>query len=182
MEDVDDGRPTSDHPIRDKLMDIDRVTTKAQQGAKKVIQGVQQTGIAAMKPFNRTKAWINNMVSNWKDAKETEVKERLADPYARKNLLTAIDKAIKIGALWKAGILLNPVFLALKIIDKRKESRIKNEMVAELKNEMAIIDEKIKDADANHDNKAKYELMRFKNELNKKWLRVAGGKRISRII
>ena len=47
-------------------------------------------------------------------------------------------------------------------------------MIGELKTEMQVIDEKIKDADSRGDNKAKYQLMRFKNEINKKLMRVGG--------
>ena len=53
-----------------------------------------------------------------------------------------------------------------------KEGRLRNELISELKNELEVIDEKIKDADHNDDNKAKYRLMRIKNEIKKKLLRV----------
>ena len=143
-------------------------------------------GRAAMKPYNRTKQWIGNMIANWKDANETNIKEKMADPHSRKNLYNAIKKAITTGALFKAGILMNPLFLFLaitkKVGDNKKSFRIRNEMIGELKTEMSIIDEKIKDADQKGDNKAKYELMRLKNELNKKLLRVVGGKGWSKII
>lgn len=184
--DADDMKPQSDHPVRDALIDIDRKTTKVQQGVKKGVQDIQNVGRAAMKPVNRAKQWISNMVSNWKDADETKVKERLADPHTRSNLYTALKKCIEIGALFKAGILLNPFFLFLTItrgIGKNKrEYRIRNEMIGELKTELQVIDEKIKDADQKGDNKAKYQLMRFKNEINKKLLRVGGEKSWKKII
>ena len=176
--DADDMKPKSDHPVRDALMDIDRATTKTQQKAKKAVQNLQNAGRAAMKPVNRTKQWIGNMVSQWKDADETNIKEKLADPHSRRNLYTAIKTAIEAGALWKAGILFNPLFLFLAITRKvgqhKREYRIRNEMIGELKTEMNIIQEKIGDAERAGDNKAKYELMRLKNELNKKLMRVAG--------
>ena len=56
-------------------------------------------------------------------------------------------------------------------------------MILELQREMEIIDEKIKDADYNHDNKAKYQLMRFKTEVQKKLWRVTGAKgRVSKFL
>lgn len=178
--DADDDRPKSDHPVKDILTDVDRALVKKQQGAKRVVQNVQNTGRAFMKPAVRTSKWVDNMVHNWKDADENTVKEKLADPHARSNLFSAIRTAIVGGSLLKAGLLLNPVFLgltALRGIGKNKrEFRIRNEMIGELKTEMEIIDEKIKDADRVGDNKAKYKLMRFKNELNKKLLRVGGPK------
>ena len=183
MEDVapvDDRKPVSDHPVKDTLMDIDRKTTKVQQSVKKGVQDAENVGRAAMKPINRAKDWIGNEISKWKDKSETQIKEDMADPHSRNILFKAIRKSIEIGALKQAGLLLNPVFLALAgghaIKNHKDKFRIRNEMIGELKTEMEITDEKIKDADASGDNKAKYELMRFKNELNKKLLRVGGSK------
>lgn len=178
--DADDDRPKSDHPVKDILTDVDRALVKKQQGAKRVVQNVQNAGRAFVKPAVRTTQWVDNMVHNWKDADENSVKEKMADPHARSNLFSAIRSAIVGGSLLKAGLLLNPVFLGLSALrgigKNKKEFRIRNEMIGELKTEMEIIDEKIKDADRVGDNKAKYKLMRFKNELNKKLLRVGGPK------
>ena len=184
--DADDMKPESDHPIKDIATDIDRKTTKVQQKAKKAVQDTVNAGRAIAKPVVRTRDWISNMVVNWRDADETKVKEKMADPQQRKGLFNALRKAIRIGALAKAGLLLNPVILFLtvtkKIGDKKNSYRLRNEMIGELKTEMEVIDEKIKDAEAKGDNKAKYKLMRFKNEVNKKLLRVGGGTRWDKVI
>ena len=184
--DADANKPESDHPVKDIMMDIDRTTTKVQQGAKKVVQDVQNVGRAAMKPVNRTKQWLGKMITDWRDKNETDVKERMADPHSRSALLGAFKKAVAIGALWQAGLLLNPIVLGIGAFQlgtkKSRDMRIRNEMIGELKAEMEVIDEKIKDADRNGDNKAKYQLMRFKNEVNKKLLRVGGGKSWKNII
>ena len=86
----------------------------------------------------------------------------------------------------KAGLLLNPIILFLTISKKwnasSKEFRLRNEMMGGIKTELAIIDEKIKNAGAAGDNKAKYQLMRFKNELNKKLIRVGGTKGMAKSI
>lgn len=177
--DADKDRPESDHPVKDVLTDIDRNLVKQQQGAKKVVQNVQNAGRAFVKPIGRTKQWLTNMVNKWKDTDENNVKEKMADPHARSNLFSGIKKAVVGGSLIKAGILLNPVFLFLSVTrglgKNKREFRIRTEMIGELKTELEVIDEKIKDADRVGDNKEKYKLMRFKNELNKKLLRVGGG-------
>lgn len=184
--DADNDRPESDHPIKDTLTDIDREISKHQQGMKKKVQDVQNAGRAAAKPFKRMSQWVNNMISNLRDKDETKAKEKLADPHARKNLFHAIGWLIKNGSLLKAGILLNPIFLMISIYRKAtagsREFRLRNEMIGELKTEIEIIDEKIQDADRKQDLKAKYQLMRFKNEMNKKLLRVGGGKQWKKII
>lgn len=184
--DADKDKPKSDHPIKDILTDLDRESTKKQQETKKKIQDIQNVGRAAMKPINRTKSWINKLVVDWKDKDENTVKERMADPKTRSNLFSAIKTAIIGGSLVKAGILFNPIILFLTVtrgVGKNKKAfRIRNEMISEIKTEMNIIDEKIKDADHKGDNAEKYKLMRFKNELNKKLIRVGGTKEMSKMI
>lgn len=177
--DADDGRPESDHPIKDTLTDIDRALTSKQQSAKKKMQDVQNVGRIFMKPAVRTKQWISNTIANWKDLDETKAKERMADPHARSKLFSVIKTAILGGSFLKAGLLLNPVFLVLGVTrhatKRSRDFRMRNEMIGELKTEIEIIDTKIQDADRVGDNKAKYQLMRLKNEINKKLLRVGGG-------
>lgn len=180
--DADDDKPESDHPIKDALQDIDRKTTKIQQSMKRGVQNAQNATRAALKPVKRTAQWVDKVISDWKDKSETEQKEKLADPHARSNILNAATQAIKIGSLAKAGLLLNPIFLFLAVSKRKNQTRIRNEMIGEIKTEIEILDEKIKDADYNKDLKDKYQLMRFKNELKKKLLRVEGGKQVSKLI
>lgn len=184
--DADDDKPKSDHPIKDTLQDIDSALLKHQQNAKKAVQNAQNAGRAFVKPFKRTEQWISKMVYDWKDKDENKIKEKMADPHARSNLFDAIKKATMAGSLLKAGLLLNPVFLVLSLMrgagKNNKEIRLRNEMIGELKTELAIIDEKIKDADNANDTKAKYRLMRLKNEINKKLLRVGGDKQWKKFI
>ena len=176
--DADDMKPESDHPVRETLQDIDRNLLKVQQGAKKKVQSVMNVGRTFMKPAKRTHQWVTKLVNDWKDNDENKIKEKLADPTARKNIFNAIAWSIKTGSFLKAGLLLNPIFLFLTITKNvgknKKEFRLRNEMIGELKTELKVIDEKIKDADYNHDNQAKYKLMRLKNEIEKKLARVGG--------
>lgn len=184
--DADDNKPESDHPIKDTLTDLDRQTVKFQQAAKKRVQDVQNVGRAAMKPVNRTAQWVTKLVYDWKDADENNIKEKMADPHARKNIFSAVGWAIKMGSLAKAGLLLNPVFLFLTVTKNfgknKKMMRLRNEMLGELKTELDIIDEKIKDAERARNNPEKYRLMRFKNELHKKYLRVADNTKLNKIL
>jgi 8-oxo-dGTP pyrophosphatase MutT (NUDIX family) len=184
--DADDKKPESDHPIKDTFMDIDQSLLKHQQNAKRAVQNVQNVVKAATKPIVRTHQWISNMIAKVKDIDETNVKERMSDPHGRSAVFNAVKAAIAVGSLTKAGLLLNPIILFLgvtRLKDKgTREHRLRNEMIGELKTELAIIDEKIKDADIKGDHKAKYQLMRFKNELNKKLLRVGGAKGWSKAI
>lgn len=179
VEDVlDDMKPESDNPIQDTMLDLDRKLSGIQQSMKSKVQGVQRTASAITKPFKRTSQWITNMVTRWKDANENDIKAKMADPHERSTLLSAFKSAIKYGSLMKAGLLLNPIIMFLTISkkwsDRKNTFRIRNEMIGELKAELEIIEEKIKDADQAQDRAAKYKLMRFRNELKKKLIRVGG--------
>lgn len=176
--DADDMKPQSDNPVRETLQDVDRKLTKVQQGTKKRVQSVMNTGKVFMKPVKRTHEWVSKLANDWKDNDENKVKEKLADPTARKNVFSAISWCIKTGSFLKAGLLLNPIFLFLTITKgvgkNKKEFRLRNEMIGELKTELTVIDEKIEDARRAGDNQAKYKLMRLKNEIDKKLKRVGG--------
>lgn len=184
--DADDNRPESDHPVKDALQEIDKKTIHAQQKVKYGVQNVQNVGRAFMKPINRTRDWVTKMVHDWKDKDEAEIKAKMCDPYERKNLFKSLTWCIKTGAVVKAGLLLNPVYLFLTISKKyntnKNMTRMRNEVIADLKSEIQIIDEKIQQADREQDFNNKYKLMRLKNEINKKLLRVGGNKNWKKLI
>lgn len=181
---ADDDKPKSDHPIQDAIQDIDRNTKAGLQKVKKVGQNVVNTGKAIVKPINAVKDLVSKTITKWKDTDENSLKEKIADPHSRSTLYNVIRKLIIGGSLWKAGILQHPLFWVLgtaKLIgDKKKQDRLKHEIIGELKTEIEIIDKKIEDCNNDYNNPdsraAKYKLLRLKNEMTKKLMRVAGGK------
>ena len=176
--DADDDKPESDNPIRDTMMDIDRKVSEGIGTLKRGAGKVRQTARAVTKPFKRVLNFIDTQIEKWRDSNENDIKEQLADPHQSNSLIKAFKSAVKYGAIYKAGLLLNPIFIflaAAKHLDSRNNKfRIRNEMIGELKTELQVLEEKIKDADANGDKKAKYQMMRLKNELTKKLIRVGG--------
>lgn len=176
--DADDDKPESDNPIRDTMMDVDRKVSEGIGSLKRGAGKVRQTARAVTKPFKRVLNFIDAQIEKWRDSNENDIKEQLADPHQSNSLIKAFKSAVKYGAIYKAGLLLNPIFIflaAAKHLDSRNNKfRIRNEMIGELKTELQVLEEKIKDADANKDRKAKYQMMRLKNELTKKLIRVGG--------
>ena len=174
----DPEMPQSDHPVRDTLMDIDRNLLKYQQKLKKGTQNVINVGKAAAKPISRITDWLKGLVNYWKDSDEEKIKEDLSDPENRYNLYRAARTGIHYWALGYAGLLLNPIFLYLqasKLWNRTaKRDRIRQEIIAEIKTELAIIDDKIKVAGERNDLKNKYKLMRYRNSIEKKLFKVAG--------
>ena len=176
--DADDDKPESDNPIRDTMMDVDRKVSEGIGSLKRGAGKVRQTARAISKPFKRVLNFIDTQIEKWRDSNENDIKEQLADPHQSNSLIKAFKSAVKYGAIYKAGLLLNTIFIflaAAKHLDSRNNKfRIRNEMIGELKTELQVLEEKIKDADANKDRKAKYQMMRLKNELTKKLIRVGG--------
>lgn len=176
--DKNDGKPESDHPIRDTFQDIDRATGKLQQKLKKGVTGVVNAGKAVKKPVDRLSGWVNNTLYKWKKLNEDSIKQKMCDPHERSILYKAIRTSIIGGGLLKAGLLLNPIFITLfagsKFYNSTQKYRLRNELISELKAELEIIDEKIEDAGRDGNRADKYKLMRLKNQINNKLLRVGG--------
>lgn len=172
----DPPKPESDHPVRDTLLDIDRAILKTGAKIKKKTQDVINVGKAAVRPITRSARWINDQIKKFRDADENNIKEKLLESDSRSGLYRAIRGAIVSGSLVKAGLLRNPLFLFLavtrKVSLKANEKRIRNEIIAELRSEIEIIEEKIKDAERNGDTKIKYKLIRSKNDIKRKLIRL----------
>lgn len=86
----------------------------------------------------------------------------------RTKLSTVIKRVTVVGV----SAYLNPILglIALYtqvVVRKGLKEREKNRILADIKGELEIVEEKIKDADNNNDRNKKYELMRLRRELKK---------------
>jgi len=185
-EQEDPDMPQSDHPIRDTLIDVDQKLSSYQQSLKHGTQNVINVGKAIAKPFKRIGSWLGGLVDFWKDKDEEELKKDLADPENRYTLYKAARTGIHYWALGYAGLLLNPIFLYLQASKlwtrTANRDRIRNEMINEINTELQIIDEKIEYAKEHNDLKNQFKLMRYKDQIRKKLIKVAGGKYSNYII
>lgn len=172
---ADDAKPQSDNPLRDGMMDIHRTITGAKNN---IITIGKAVGGALATPVKKIAEGLQNVMNFWKNKSEQQIKEELADPKKRNDLYANVRRAIGIYAWWFIG-LWNPLIWYLQITklwDRRPENiqRLRTEMEGELKTEIQIVKEKIADANSKGDTKAKYQLMRFENELNKKLKNITG--------
>ena len=116
------------------------------------------------------------------DVKETVKKALLPD--AREDIikdsLPSLSKLIKIALVGGAAFAINPAIAAIGAITTvalRNKAR-KNErrkILAELREEYELVEEKIKDAESKGDNKNKYQLMRLRNKLKTSIERISYG-------
>lgn len=89
-----------------------------------------------------------------------------------------LSKAIKIVIGAGAAItFMNPLCAAITlitgfIISKRLSRKEKDRLISEIREEILIVEEKIKDSDSNGDKKQKYQLMRLLNSLKRSEVRI----------
>lgn len=106
------------------------------------------------------------------DVKETVKKSLL--PNAREDIikdsLPSLSKLIKIALATGLAYAINPAIAAIGAvtalyIKKRVTKNERRKILAELREEYELVEEKIKDAESKGDNKNKYQLMRLRNKL-----------------
>lgn len=157
-------------------MDNDRKTLSKQQGAKRAVQKIANTGSALLKPITRTRQWLTKVTDSLIKRDEDRVKaEIIESPNYRTSLYKAMRLALKLGLTGVAFTIsgyLGATYIAiqgLKIADKH---RLRKEVQEECLTELSIIDEKISDLKNkyHYDNdpnakKQLYELMRLRSKM-----------------
>ena len=96
----------------------------------------------------------------------------MVEPGFRKKAFRNLKLALLYGGAAKARLAFVPVVALCRHFSKKKDRRIRNELLNEIKTELKICDEKINDASAAGDNKEKYQLMRIRSKLEAERLRV----------
>ena len=116
---------------------------------------------------------FNRFISEYKDTKKSEsydtiVKDSINLSSMLKSLITSSIIAIFIPGGIQVKLVAAVVLLLLKFsINKRTELKHKQIILNDLKLELRIIQEKIRDAESKGDNKSKYKLLRIENELTR---------------
>lgn len=167
--------------LYNEIMMIDNVSEVIQYNeAMNILEGVVKDTV---KSVNGTASRVDKKVNEKYFNLVDKVKRSIVDN-TRENI---INQRIKITTIIKAAIgfglawAINPAIAVLgafigKAIKKGLTQREKNLILADLKRELEICEEKIKDADASGDRKKKYELMRLRNELKRNIEKVRYGR------
>jgi hypothetical protein len=133
-------------------MDNDRKTLALQQEAKKALQKGANTVDATLRPIDRAKKWLTQVVDSLIKRDEDKVKqELLTDPGYRSLLYRASRLALKIGGVAVAtalnpwfGVIAADIGIAREFDKKRLRKEIQQEYVTEIQ----ILDERIKRLDS----------------------------------
>ena len=134
-----------------------------------VVDGVKRTAKQVDKTIkNKEKAmdeWFDKTLKDIRQRSRDKSRDALVEDRFPQ-LSKMIKRAIHIGASW----CISPAMAAIDVVvtfimSKRAKDKERKRLVSELKNELDIVEEKIKDADSASDRKKKYELMRLRHKL-----------------
>lgn len=155
-----------------KAMDKDRKMLPKQQGAKRGVQKVANTGKAVLKPVTRTKQWLTKLVNSLIKRDEDNVKSELLENKSyRSAVFKASRLALKLG-LVSVAFSIQP-YLGLTVagvegLRLADRNRLKKELQREMEAELEVVEEKIKDLESINTpeaRKEKYEYMRLKKQI-----------------
>ena len=164
-----------------KAMDRDKDLLKSQQGAKKTVTNIANTGKAVLKPVSRTKQWLTKVVDSLIKRDEDKVKAELIENDSYRSIVFKASRiALKLGitsVCFTIQPYLGATYLAIQGLKAADKHRLKKEVGREMETELKIIDEKIKDLesiDTVEARKQKYEYMRLKKKTEDYFIKTLG--------
>lgn len=158
--------------IQFKAMDAEVQQNKKRAEAKQKGQEVRNAVKAATQLPKNVINDIKDQIHKIDDVDDTRRKKYMSEPGFRKKAFRNLKLALLYGGAAKFSIASIPVVAICRHYSKDKDRRIRNELYKELETDIKVCDEKINDANANGDNKAKYQLMRLKSKLESEKARV----------
>ena len=121
-----------------------------------------------MNVINSTKKQISQL----DEADDERRKKYMTQPGFRKKAFRNLKLALMYGTAANIKLSLIPALAITRHYSKKKDIRIRNELVRELETEIKVCEEKISDANAASDTKEKYRLIRIKDQLSAELVRV----------
>lgn len=164
--------------IQNKAMDFD---VRHNQVLSKIRKGYENVKCATKAVLNAPKDIVNEIkhgVEEWDKWDDDKRREYIKKPGSRKKLFKRLRLALLYGVAGMTNLALIPVVFTVRHYSKIKDMRIRNDLARELDTEIKVCDEKIADAGANGDSKAKYKLMRIKSQLEKEAARVKSNSKL----
>ncbi|MGL5743982.1 MAG: hypothetical protein ACRCXX_02410 [Cetobacterium sp.] len=139
---------------------------EAVTSVKKVASNVQHKVVQAdKKASSKLDGFVDDVKAGAKklllpDAKEDVIKDTMPP------LSKLIKQACLIGAAWAVNPAVAAITAVTVVMASNKVKReARRKILAELREELEMVEEKIKDAESKGDNKSKYQLMRLRNKL-----------------
>ena len=160
---------------------MESVTDTARDAVRSGVHAARNVAgsIHPVKDLDRATEPLDNIVNDTIDAfrdamKSDKQKEIIEGDKYRVKLRNVIAKCVVYGGL---AVLVHPALAAIAFLgkmahDKHIDSRERSKIVNDLHQELAIVKEKIKDAENKGDHENKYKLMRIENKLEREIARV----------
>lgn len=110
--------------------------------------------------------WFQSTARTIKHGIQNKSRTELIENESFPKMSKMIKRAIILGTTWA----INPAVAIIGamtafVLSKRGTEKQRKKLIAELNNELELINEKIKDADSNNDKKQKYELIRLRQKV-----------------
>lgn len=158
--------------VKDGKKTLARKKKEFEPTAKKISANVKTGGSKLAKAIkalpNAFRYLVDNTYGRLKKMNEAERRKAILEGGLYKKLSTLVRMGLKIGTTVALGPVLGSIFLLSSIIRSHDVSRkIKRDLVDDMKQEVVIVKEKIRDADSSGDKNAKYQLMRIKDNLER---------------
>lgn len=122
-------------------------------------------------PLNVLKS-MKSQVKSLDELDDERRKKYMTEPGFRKKAFRNLKIAILYGTAANIKLALVPTVAMCRHFSKKKNLRIRNELIRELQTDIKVCEEKIADANAAGDTKEKYRLMRIKDKLDAELVRV----------
>lgn len=149
------------------------VARKGEELSKKAAHAVRNTGRESKRVkviAERIPAQFDNLVKSTfgkiKTMDAEERRRRILEGSFRFKIYKIIRNGIIVGAGWAVAPALTAIGIVVAIIrDKKLDKRARIKLIQELRSELRIVEEKVRDAEQKGDNRKKYQLMRIRDRL-----------------
>lgn len=144
----------------------DQVSRKLANASRKSMDEGRRVKVIASKIPGHFEALVNNSINKVKQMDVNERRKRIMEGGFRFKLFKLIRNAILLGG----AAAINPALAAIGFLvhfalDKQVDRKVRQNIVKELREELAIVTEKIEDAKGDQNKSKKYQLMRIKTKL-----------------
>ena len=158
--------------IQNKALDADVQFKKKVANGKRLETDAKDALKAVAKIPENIVNSVKKDIEHWDEMDDNRRKEYIIKPGIRKKYFRALRLCLMHYGAFAINPVLNIVLFICQALGKTKDVRIRNELIRELKAEIRVTEEKISDANANGDQKQKYQLMRIKEKLEAEMARV----------
>lgn len=158
--------------IEIKALDYDAKETRKDAERAERLQKLKNAGNAVSQRPKKRIEKADSLVQKFDEWDDNRRKDFILKPGNRHKLFKKLKLALMYGSVASMKLSYLPIAFMFRKLSKNKDKRIRNELQLEIDSEIRICEEKISDASAAGDTKAKYELMRIRDKLKAERQRV----------